>query len=196
MGFFGSARPVPPEVVARITNCSWRADGPVRLEELRHVVVDTWSYQGTSQLGEVIVHEAVADELVAIFADLYKARFPIEKMRLIDEYNADDILSMTDNNSSALCVRPVTGTTNRWSKHAYGRAIDINPLVNPYVKGTTVLPEAGKPYADRSNDAPGMIRKGDACYTAFVSRGWEWGGDWTSLKDYQHFEKPVPGGSS
>jgi len=147
---------------------------------------------GVVKKGELIVHRDRADEVLEIFRELLVARFPIQQIRFIDDFGGDDNASMSDNNSSALCVRPVTGTSNRWSQHSYGTAIDINPLVNPYVKGTTILPEAGRAFTDRmGSDVPGMIRPGDACHSAFTKRGWTWGGDWSSLKDYQHFEKPL-----
>ena len=119
-------------------------------------------------------------------ADLYAQRFPIERMQPIDVYGGDDNRSISANNTSAFNCRAVTGGTG-WSEHAYGRAIDVNPFVNPYVKGTTVLPPEAAPYADRSRRDPGMIHAGDPVVQAFLARGWKWGGYWTSLKDYQHF---------
>lgn len=110
---------------------------------------------------------------------------------MIDDYNADDDKSMKANNTSAFCYREIAGT-DVLSNHSFGRAIDVNPLQNPQVtsKGK-ISPEEGRPYVDRSVNRKGMIQKGDDCYNAFVSRGWTWGGDWNSTKDYQHFEKVV-----
>lgn len=129
---------------------------------------------------------SLAEEVVAIMNDLYDARFPIERMEPVDVYDGDDDLSMAANNTSAFNCRPVTGGSS-WSEHSYGRAIDINPLVNPYVRGSTVLPPEGAQYADRSLSATGMIHGGDQVVDAFAAQGWKWGGYWDSPIDYQHF---------
>ena len=126
-----------------------------------------------------------------IFKDLFDAKFPIEKICLIDAYKGIDDLSMADNNSSGFNCRMSAGNSKKFSKHSYGVAIDINPLVNPYVKNGTVLPPEGRNYLDRDATVKGMIRKGDDCYTAFIKRGWTWGGAWKHSKDYQHFEKDL-----
>ena len=109
-------------------------------------------------------------------------------MVLVSEYNNDDDLSMADNNTSAFNFRPITGGGG-WSNHAYGLAIDINPKYNPYVSKNAVYPVNAVSYVNRDEDVEGMIKEGDALFNAFISRGWTWGGDWNSLKDYQHFEK-------
>ena len=128
----------------------------------------------------------LAEDVVDIMHDLFDVSFLIERMEPIDVYDGDDGRSMAANNSSAFNCRPVTGGST-WSEHSYGRAIDLNPLVNPYVVGTTVLPPEGEAYADRTLDAPGMIHDGDAVVDAFAARGWKWGGYWDSPTDYQHF---------
>ena len=159
-----------------------------------------WGFDDTFHIGKMIVHKKLAQEVVEIFTDLLRAKYPIEKIRLIDEYDADDDKSMEDNNSSALCCRVITGHEKRenprWSKHSYGTAIDINTVQNPYVKlyKGLVLPPNGKDYVDREKLQKGMIIKDDVCYKAFVSRGWQWGGDWnpdppSGRVDYQHFDK-------
>jgi hypothetical protein len=139
----------------------------------------------------MIVHKDLADEVLDIFKDIYYAKFPIEKMKLIDDYNADDHTSMVNNNSSAFCYRTIYGT-NKVSNHGMGLAIDINPFYNPHVllnKGTVNPKEASK-YANRDLNDKGMIKKDDAVYKAFISRGWTWGGNWKN-PDYQHFEKKI-----
>lgn len=170
---------------------SWKENNPVPLEDLRYVTVSHWGFDGEVHQGELVVHKQVAFEVVAIFEALFKEQFPIEKMVLIDAYQADDDASMADNNSSAFCSRPITGRTDLFSNHSYGIAIDINPKINPYVKGSLVLPASGKEFADRSHSVSGMIVEGEACYRIFKEKGWVWGGDWASLKDYQHFEKEL-----
>lgn len=178
------------ENIHKMKDVSWKPSAPVSLEELSYVKVTYWGFDNREHIGELIVHEKVAEEVVEIFEELYKEKFPIEKVKLIDEYGADDDLSMADNNTSSFCYRKVSGS-EKLSKHSYGIAIDINPLQNPYIKGNSVSPEGGKEYLDRNNLRKGMIVKNDICYRAFTSRGWIWGGDWKSVKDYQHFQKNI-----
>eukprot|EP00761_Pharyngomonas_kirbyi_P006598 gb/GECH01006606.1/.p1 GENE.gb/GECH01006606.1/~~gb/GECH01006606.1/.p1 ORF type:complete len:193 (+),score=43.32 gb/GECH01006606.1/:1-579(+) len=191
-----TSTPITEGIKHRIYNVSFLPQGPISLDELRYVVVPIYTFEGNVEEGELIVHRDVDQEVIEIFKELVEKKFPLKKMKLIDDYNADDIQSMTDNNSSALCVRRKTGKTE-WSNHSFGRALDINPLLNPYVRDTRVLPYEGQPYLEKRRQSvwePGMIQRGDACYDAFVRRGWEWGGDWGPVRgywDYHHFEKPV-----
>lgn len=182
---------ISDEIAEKIKGVSWKEESPVKLEDLAYINITYWGFDDKEHIGEMIVHKKLAEEIIDIFKDLYDAKFPIEKIRLIDEYDANDDLSMADNNTSAFCSREVTGSKGVFSMHSYGIAIDINPVQNPYVKGDIVLPKQGREYLDRDNVRKGMIVKGDVCYNAFVSRGWTWGGDWNSLKDYQHFEKEI-----
>lgn len=156
------------------------------VEQLRAVDATHLGVDGRAHTGQVIVHADLATTMVSILRDLYAARFPIARMQPIDAFGGDDNRSMSANNTSAFNCRPVTGGTG-WSEHSYGRAIDVNPLVNPYVRGSTVLPPEGARYADRSRSDPGLIHGGDAAVQAFAARGWSWGGYWSSVKDYQHF---------
>ena len=165
---------------------SWRAGCPVGLEDLRYVTVSHWGFDGQVHDGELVLHADVADAIVTVFAALFEARFPLEQVRLVDDFAGDDDRSMAANNTSAFNCRQATGSS-RWSEHAYGKAIDLNPIQNPFVTARgTVLPPEGAPYADR-HAAPGVIQAGDAVVAAFGSIGWTWGGTWTSGKDYQHF---------
>jgi hypothetical protein len=173
-------------VTAQELHASWRPGCPLHHSQLRAVDVRHFGYDGAVHTGRLIVAADRAQAIVAIFRDLYAARFPIQRMEPIDVYGGDDNRSMDANNTSAFNCRAVTGGTG-WSEHAYGRAIDVNPFVNPYVRGGTVLPPRAARYADRSRREPGMIHAGDAVVDAFAARGWSWGGYWTSLKDYQHF---------
>jgi hypothetical protein len=165
---------------------SWREGCPSDVEALRSVDVSHVGYDGEVHTGRLIVAAEVAEDMVDIMSQLFEAAFPIERMEPVDVYGGDDDLSMAANNTSAFNCRPVTGGGS-WSEHSYGTAIDVNPLVNPYVVGGTVLPPAGAAYADRSLDASGMIHDGDVVVEAFASHGWIWGGTWSSPKDYQHF---------
>ena len=165
---------------------SWRPGCPVPPEDLRVVTVDHWGMGGHLLTGEVVVHRDLAAGIVRTMRDLHAARFPFARMELVDLYWGDDDASMAANNTSAFNCRAVTGGSG-WSEHAYGRAIDVNPVQNPYVRGATVLPPAGGAYVDRGNHRSGMIQPGDAVVDAFAANGWSWGGSWSSLKDYQHF---------
>jgi gamma-D-glutamyl-L-lysine dipeptidyl-peptidase len=181
--------PLPVQIQELIVGKSFK-EGAVDLKDLAYVQITHINADGEILQGELVYHVKLAREITEIFLDLFKAEYPIEKVRLIDHYDANDDLSMADNCSSALCVRNITGSSTRFSKHSYGGTIDINPLVNPYVKGDTVLPPESAAYLDRTREGvPGLIKEGDVCYRAFVDRGYTWGGHWTSLKDYQHFEK-------
>lgn len=166
---------------------SWRPDlGCPAPEQLRRLVVSHWGYDGRVHQGRIVVAASHADRIVAVFRDIYAAGFPIERMVPIDAYGGDDQASMRHNNTSGFNCRYVAGTT-RLSQHGLGLAIDVNPLVNPYVKGGTVDPPEGALYADRSRTDQGMIKPGDAVVTAFARQGWPWGGNWSSGQDYQHF---------
>lgn len=177
------------EIIEKIVGASYKENTPVNLDELSYIRVTYWGFDDLEHIGEIIVHKKLAVEVTEIFKELYEARFPIDKIRLIDEYGADDNISMSANNSSAFCSREITGKKDVFSNHSYGVAIDINPVQNPYIKGDTILPKEGSEYLDRENIRKGMIIKDDICYNAFINRGWTWGGEWSSLKDYQHFEK-------
>ncbi len=163
------------------------ASGCVPPDALRAVDLTHWGYDGTVHQGRLIIASAEAERVAAIFGDLYAARFPIERVEPVDRYGADDEASMRANNTSGYNCRTIAGTTTL-SNHAFGRAIDVNPLHNPYVRGEAVDPPEGAPWADRSNRRPGMIFGGDAVVAAFAARGWGWGGSWTS-PDFQHFDK-------
>ena len=149
-------------------------------------------FDGEAKDGELVVNKAIADDVLAIFEELYKADYPIEKVRLVDEYDADDEASMSDNNSSAFNFRFISHTT-RISKHGLGMAVDINTRYNPYVKTVggklSIEPANGADYVDRSKDFPYKIDHDDLCYKLFTEHGFTWGGDWTHSKDYQHFER-------
>ncbi len=156
------------------------------MESLRAVDVSHWGFDAQVHIGRLIVAAEVAGDMVDIMGQLFAARFPIERVEPVDVYDGDDNRSMSANNTSAFNCRAVTGGSS-WSKHSYGTAIDVNPLVNPYVAGESVLPTEGAVYADRSLDAPGMIHSGDVVVESFAAHGWIWGGTWSSPKDYQHF---------
>ena len=179
---------LPPDVVREMTGVSWRPGCPVPLSRLHLVRLSYWGFDGSVHAdGELVVHADLADAIVRIFSKLYAARFPIAEMRRVDAYRADDHASMAADNTSMFNCRNAEGSSS-WSRHAYGKAIDVNPLENPYVRGRTVLPPDGARFLDRRNVRPGMVVEGDVVTRAFAVEGFRWGGHYTTLVDYQHFE--------
>jgi hypothetical protein len=166
---------------------SWRPGCPVAISELRLITMNHWGFDGQLHAGELVVHADVADDIVEVFARLFDVGYPIRRMERIEHYGGDDGASMAADNTSGFNCRAITGG-GALSVHSWGKAIDINPVENPYVRGDVVLPEAGRPFVDRSSSRPGVIVAGDVVVETFAAIGFVWGGDWTRLKDYQHFE--------
>ena len=185
--FAASVRTIGPALERRMAS-SWRPGCPVPLTDLRYVTVSYVDFGGRTRTGELVVHRSVAQELVDVFRELYEERFPVRRMRLVDDFGGSDDASMAADNTSAFNCRRSTGS-GAWSAHADGRALDINPRENPYVRGSTVLPPAGRAYVDRDQAGPGMIVEGGPVVAAFDRRGWSWGGRFRELKDYQHFSE-------
>ena len=176
---------------ARMKGKSYKDNCPIPLEDLRYLHVLHKDINGVTHGGELVCNKYIASDVLEIFRELFFAGYPIEKVRLVDEYDADDESSMRDNNSSCFNFRFISHTT-RISKHGLGLAVDINTLYNPYIKtvnGKIILePATAGEYTDRSRNFPYKIEKGDLCYKLFTERGFEWGGEWKTVKDYQHFE--------
>jgi len=165
---------------------TWHEGCPVALDDLVVLRPSHWDMGGEVQTGELVIAATHADDLEQVFSGLFDARFPIRSMRPAREYGGDDDATMAADNTSAFNCRKTTGGSS-YSQHSYGHAIDLNPVENPYVKGGLVLPPEGAAYTDRDGSVPGLIVAGDAVTSAFAAIGWGWGGDWSSLKDYQHF---------
>ncbi len=194
-GFY--KEPLSDELIAYISGVSFpeAALETLSYEDLRHLEVLHYDFNGEVQTGELICNQAIADDLLEIFYELYQNKYQIEKIRLIEEYDGDDTLSMEDNNTSCFNYRIVEVSGNL-SKHALGMAIDINPLYNPYVVfrkdgNTYVSPAGSEIYTDRSKEFPYKIDENDLCYELFKKHGFTWGGKWNSMKDYQHFHKAL-----
>lgn len=184
--------PISSAIKKRISGISYKKNKNISYSDLKYVIVQYVNFAGVSKQGELIVNKVIAKDIVQIFYELYQAKYPIARMVLVDEYGANDNKSMKANNTSAFNYRIMDGT-NILSQHAYGLAIDINPVQNPFVsirKGALYCnPIAGKKYADRSLKSKGMIIKGDLCYKLFKKHGFLWGGEIWKAKDYQHFHK-------
>ena len=178
---------------------TYKEDCIVPRQDLRYLLILHKDKDGNTHQGEMVVHKLIAEDVLEIFEKLYDANYPIERMVLPDNYMADDETMMCDNNSSCFNFRFISHTT-KVSKHGLGMAVDINTLYNPYYKvvtnedGTTEIviePATGAPYLDRTQEFEYKINKDDLCYQLFIEKGFEWGGDWTDRKDYQHFELPT-----
>jgi hypothetical protein len=179
--FVATAQPVG----AAELGASWRQGCPVGPESLVRLTMSIVRLDGSIGTGDLVVARAVALTMIAAFRDLFVAGFPIDRMVPIAAYQGDDEASMAADDTSAFNCRPVAGTTN-WSMHAFGEAVDVNPLINPSVDATTVDPPAGAAHADRSVPEPGKITSGSVAVQSFARYGWSWGGTWSS-PDYQHF---------
>lgn len=184
--FQTSIAPIDAERRAKMTGVTWREGCPVSLDDLVALSVSHWDFEGNVQQGLLIVAKSHAEGLSTVFQRLYDAKYPITSIRPAVEYGGDDNKIMAANNTSAFNCRAITGGT-AYSEHSYGHALDLNPRINPYIKGTKVLPPEGAAYVNRDPSVPGLIVDGDAVVTAFSAIGWKWGGHWTSRKDYQHF---------
>ncbi len=187
-----SKKEISPAIKSRIFKKSYPENCPFPLAELVTLNVTHINFNGEQQKGELIVSRRIADDMLFIFEKLFEHRYPIEKIRLIDDYDADDDISVANNNSSAFCYRTISDTTTI-SNHAYGIAVDINPYYNPYIKNGCVAKHVNLDFAfNRETNNPYFIRKNDFCYNLFKSRGFSWGGDWQSQnEDYQHFYKEI-----
>ena len=177
--------PVPEDVLAR---SSWKEECPVSVDELAYLTMTHWGFDGAVHKGEMIVNADAAEDLVWVFGELFVARFPIEQMRVIDEFEIDLPPTGDWNDTTSFVCREAVGSGN-WSQHAFGLAVDINPFHNPYLKGDLVLPELASYYLDRELAEPGMIDERSVAYQAFTEIGWGWGGNWNSLKDWMHFSR-------
>jgi hypothetical protein len=178
---------------ARVTRAqlgaSWHTGCPVAASRLRLLGLTYWGFDGKPHTGSLVVHADVARDVVRVFARLYAVRFPVRRMRPVDAYGASDERSMAADNTSAFnCRYAVAPGPPHWSAHAYGRAIDVNPVENPYLEGRRILPPAGRAFLDRTRARRGMAVAGGLLVRSFEAAGWEWGGRWTGSPDYQHFQ--------
>ena len=184
--FRGAVARLDAGLRATMTGVSWRRGCPVPLGDLRVVTASHWGFDGRVRTGRIVVHRNVAADVLSVLRRLYAARFPIRRMVPVDAYGASDFRSIEADNTSAFNCRYVDGTT-RWSEHAYGRAIDLNPIENPYVSSGRTSHRASVPYVDRTPCRTGMACPGGVLVEAFRAIGWGWGGSWSGVKDYQHF---------
>jgi hypothetical protein len=184
--FRGTIAPLGAARRTSMNGRSWHSGCPVSLGDLRLLRLTHWGFDGRVHTGELVVNADVAAPVLSVMRRLYRVHFPIRRLRLVDAYGGDDFRSIEADNTSAFNCRAATGST-RWSEHAYGHAIDVNPIENPYVsRGRTAHP-ASVPFLVRSRIRPGMAYEGGVLVRAFRAIGWGWGGDWSGDRDYQHF---------
>lgn len=191
VGSFFQSHNISDSVFKLMKGKSYKAGCPVSRSSLRYITCLHIDAKGHTKIGEMVVNKLIAEKVLVILRKLYDAHYPIEQMRLIDHYMADDETSMSHNNSSCFNYRPVAGS-KKLSKHSFGLAVDINTLYNPCVRkiknGTNIQPANGKKYINRNLKNPYMIHRGDLCWRLFTNAGFVWGGSWHTVKDYQHFE--------
>jgi len=187
--------PITKEVKTRmLKGNAWRKGCPVGLEDLRYVRVHHWDFKGKSKTGELVIHKDVAQSVVSIFEELYAIKYPVRQMRLVSDFNGNDWQSIEADNTSAHNCRSLTGSSKKWSNHAYGMAIDLNPIENPYISRTGhIAHKASLQYRkrvhilSRGRADKAVALKDDKVVQIFKKYGWKWGGDWKGMKDYQHF---------
>jgi hypothetical protein len=167
---------------------SWHRGCPVAPAQLRRLRVSYWGFDRRAHTGALIVNASAVRPLTRVFSRLYAARFPLRRMRPIDAYGGNDERSLAADNTAAFnCRYAIAPGPKRWSVHALGLAVDVNPVENPYIVAGRVHPRAGRAYLDRSRYRRGMAVHGGVLVRAFASVGWLWGGRWTGSPDYQHF---------
>ena len=179
---------LPGELRGAMVGVTWSHECPVHITELRLLRFPHWSFEGELREGELVVAVEDADVIDGAMKVAFETKFPLETARPASHFQGDDGASMAANNTSAFNCRKVTGGDS-YSQHSYGNAIDINPVQNPYVRGSTVLPEAGEEHLLRDPSTPGLLVESSPIVQHFLDAGWGWGGQWSSLKDYQHLSK-------
>lgn len=183
---------IPQQLKNKMQGVTISSKSHVTFDDLCCLTISYYGYDDKIHVGQLIVNKKLGDEVLNIFKELLEIKFPIEKMKPACEYGGDDEKSMSDNNTSAFNDRPIEGSGGL-SYHQLGTAIDINPLINPYIRlsDNTVLPTNARKYLKRDEEYKGIIKEGGSCVSIFEKYGWTWGGNWKSLKDYQYFEKDI-----
>lgn len=186
--FYFTSEPIPQNVLERMKGNSLPDKALIHVGELRYLTIPYYDFNGLIQTGEMVCNQAIAHDLLLVFSELFQIKYPIHSIKLVDDFDGSDDASMEANNTSCFNYRLVPGT-RKLSRHAKGRAIDINPLQNPWISGKKVYPATAGEYVDRTKDFPHKIDHNDACYHIMKAHGFHWGGDWAGSKDYQHFYK-------
>ena len=190
--FAGRSIPLPARIAQDMTGVTWDPGCPVALEDLRLLRFNYLGLDGETHRGPMVVHTSVAKDVLWVFGKLWDAGFPLKHVALARRWRPDGPVDTTRSVTASFNCRPALnpdGTpSGSWSEHAYGLAIDVNPLQNPYVAPDgSVRRPAAEAYVDRTQDLLGMIHPGDVVVSSFAVIGWEWGGNWSGKKDYMHF---------
>jgi hypothetical protein len=189
--FVGRISTLPPALEAQMRGTVWKPGCPVPLADLRLLTLSYWGFDARPHVGPMVVNASAARQLVWVFHRLFDHRFPIHDMKLAREFHPNQTEHDTPGDpTAAFNCRPVVtpaGPSDVVSQHAYGLAIDLNPIENPFVENGYVRNRYSRPYRDRSKNAPGMIHDGDFVVRTFARIGWGWGGHWVSGQDYMHF---------
>ena len=182
--------PISSDVKSRVLQGgSWHKGCPVGLDKLSYIQLTYWDFKGKERVGELIVNSAISSKVCRVFEALYSSGYSIRQMRLVSDFKANDDASMRADNTSAFNCRLMTGSKSKWSNHSYGLAIDLNPFENPYIsKSGKVSPKEASKFAKREHFNRALLLKDDVAVKAFLNDGFIWGGNWHSVKDYQHFE--------
>lgn len=193
ISFASSISPIPQTVQIKMKKYTWHRGCPVALNQLAYIQLNYWGFDNKTHQGVLIVNKELAHEVVDIFKQLYVKKFPIQSMQPMEMFHGNDDASMAANNTSAFNCRDLTNKPGVFSQHSYGRAIDINPLINPFVDGKKVSPKGGNKFLNRNKSYPGKIMNNDFISELFMQHGWDWGAHWYDVQDYQHFEKRANG---
>jgi D-alanyl-D-alanine carboxypeptidase-like protein len=185
--YTATVKTIGPTLRHRMVGVSWRPGCPVPISDLRLVTLTFWGFDRAAHRGWIVVNRRWGRATARVFRAMYEKRFPIRSVKLIEAYGGSDRASMAADNTSGFNCRWRAGVCCLWSQHAYGRAIDVNPVENPFIFRGGVSPPAGRAYLDRSRYRRGMVMRGGVVWRAFRAAGWSWGGDWSGEKDYQHF---------
>ena len=185
--------PISADIKSRVLKGgSWHKGCPVALNKLSYLQLKYWDFKGKERVGELIVNSAISNRVCKVFGSLYNSGYPIRQMRLVSDFKANDDASMRADNTSAFNCRLMTGSKTKWSNHSYGLAIDLNPFENPYIsKSGKVSPKEAVKFSKRVHTNKAVLLKDDLAVKAFLNEGFIWGGDWHSVKDYQHFEYKI-----
>lgn len=193
--FFGKINAIPSDIQKKMIGNSWHEGCPIGLDDLAYLKVSYWGFDNKSHMGEIIIHKSLASETLTIFKELFQIKYPIQEMKLYDDYGVINNIGQfgKHNDTVGFYCRPPANGSSKFSEHAYGIAIDINPLNNPYVKGNIFWPFESKNFIDRSKNQKNMIQVDSKIFRIFTQHGWEWGGLWKNEKDYMHFQKFIVG---
>lgn len=176
----------------KIVSATFPDKFPLTTDDLRMVYVEFLGFDNKAHQGTLIVNQSVANDVLKVFQKLNKEKFPIRRMDAIfglQNIKGNNLSIYEQDNTVAFHARKEVSNRDKWSQHAYGLAVDLNPVENPYVSRKSITPPAGKNFLNRNEVRMGMVALNNVAYNAFAEIGWKWGGNWRTIKDYMHFSK-------